>query len=91
MRAVAILIGGPCDGRRVAVRSGVRHLLVVEPPRTAAMATLDDAQDARYVQHVQYKEFWGAPGVVCMCPEGMSQTDAVRALIEGYRHEIQGS
>lgn len=90
MNTVAVLIGGPCDGRRVAIQFGVRTLRCAEPPRTAARSMVDAEQDSSYVREITYIEFWGAPGIVCMCPEGMLQANAMRALLEGYRHEIQG-
>jgi hypothetical protein len=92
MTTLAVLIGGPCDGRRVAVHDGVKYLLSHAPRPTEALSYTEAVQPANAVSHnTRYREFWGAPGLSCMCPEGMTQAAAMKALIEGYRHEIQGS
>lgn len=91
MTVVAVLIGGPCDGRRVAAHEGARYLMTHMTPQTQSLS-LNEAQQpaSRFSHETRYREFWGAPGLSCMCPEGWTQTAAMHALIEGYRHEIQG-
>lgn len=86
---VAILIGGPADGRRVALRPGMRYLNVAHRLRLTGSAhpSVDTCLETT-ADYTQYELFWAAGSVHVMCPSHMNREQAMRMLLEGYRCEV---
>mgnify|MGYP001563476786 CR=1 FL=1 len=86
---LAILVGGPADGRRVQLQPhcnyvNVAHRLALRPhghPNVAECVP-------EYADHMQYREFFGDRDTLLLCPSTMHPDEAMARFMRGYQLEI---
>jgi hypothetical protein len=85
----AVLIGGPADGRRLAINPNLREVRVTGlRVNYTSHFQADIVATPVTINSERYLEVFGAEGVRVYAHESISYGSAMRALIEGYRPEI---
>lgn len=86
---VAVLIGGPADGRRVAINPAIRELFVVaQRLNCTSHYQAEVVPVAELVHKERYVEIHGAGDLRVYAHDSVPYHIALRVLIEGYRPEI---
>ena len=89
-KRTAILIGGPADGRRVAIHDNHHTLYTCAPPRLLS-ASIQAAEQApsSYMARYSYRTFMTVNNVYLMCDDGMTEQQALARLVDRYPPEVQ--
>ena len=90
-KRIAILIGGPADGRRVAVHDNHHTLYAQQAPRLRAhsMLAAEQAQVYDSGTRYSYRTFMSVNDVHLMCYDGMTDQQALARLVDRYPPEVQ--
>ena len=88
-KRTAILIGGPADGRRVAVHDNHYTLRVHQAPQLRA--SMMQAAEQVYVSSTRYnyRTFMSVNDVYLMCADNMTERQALARLVGRYPPEVQ--
>lgn len=90
-KRTAILIGGPADGRRVAVQDNHHTLYAQQAPRLCAHSMQAAEQRVVYdgAPRYSYRTFMSVKDVYLMCYDGMTDQQALARLVDRYPPEVQ--
>lgn len=88
-KRTAILIGGPADGRRVAIHANHYTLHVHQAPQLRA--SMMQAAEQVYASSTRhgYRTFMEVNDVYLMCDDGMTEQQALARLVDRYPPEVQ--
>ena len=86
----AVLVGGPADGRRLAINPALREIRVfgLRVNYTSHLSADAVPVASSHAHMERYLETFGAEGVRVYAHESIPHGVAMRQLIEGYRPEI---
>lgn len=89
-KRTAILIGGPADGRRVAVHDNHHTLYTCAPPRlrTASIQAAEQVHGSHTARY-SYRTFMQVEDVYLMCADNMTERQALARLVDRYPPEVQ--
>lgn len=90
-KRTAILIGGPADGRRVAIHDNHHTVYVQQAPRLRAhsMQAAEQVQVYDNSTRYSYRTFMQSGDVYLMCAAHMTEQQALARLVDRYPPEVQ--